>query len=108
MKKIKDLEASDFPGVDEKKFYEWKQRQKNASLIGIIGNLLSLILIIVLGLIYGAIATIVVLIMSRVILYFISHNYSRLTKELEKELGITPESIKAARQGVVVKLKDKK
>ena len=96
MKKIKDLKPPDFPGVDTQKFYEWKQVTESASTKVNIVAPFSLIVTIVFGIMSGGVGAIIGLGLWVWIVYLINRKPNRLAREL----GITHEAIKRARQGI--------
>jgi tetratricopeptide (TPR) repeat protein len=97
MRKIKDLRASDFPGVDPKKFDEWKQAALDASkkqrVVWIVLGLLNLILIFTgVGVFLGGF-----------LLLFILFLIARTPNRLLKEAGLTHADIRrAARRSIGV------
>lgn len=101
MKKIKDLEPSDFPSVNVIKFYEWKKaKMKASSILKIVDVLGSIFIIIPLGLKFGGIGALTGLIVG-IIINKIVLNFSN---KLGKEIGIIPEAIKAVLKEEVEKV----
>jgi hypothetical protein len=96
MRKIEDLRASDFPGVDPKKFDEWKQAELDASkkrrIVWIVMILINLALIFTgVGVFLGGL-----------LLFLILFLIARTPNRLLKEAGLTHADIKRARQSVGV------
>jgi len=96
MRKIKDLRASDFPGVDPKKLDEWKQAVLDASkkqrVVWIVLGLLNLILIFTgVGVFLGGF-----------LLLFILFLIARTPNRLLKEAGLTHADIRRACRSIGV------
>lgn len=95
MKKIKDLQATDFPGVDPQKFYEWKEAAesaaRNGTIFWIVFIIVNLILLITTG-VFVFIGIIPLIL----IFFFINRKQRRLSKEL----GLTREVLRRSSQGI--------
>lgn len=91
MKKFADLNAEDFPGIEQDKFYEWKNAVHTANTYtGVI-----FVALIVVNIILFATTGSIMLggLLLLVPLFFINRKPNRLAKEL----GITRQRIKEAR-----------
>jgi hypothetical protein len=95
MKKRKDLEASDFPGVNTEKFNEWKQVSKSASKKSIIAMVIY-IPILILGIVGGVLGIVLLFALLILVLYLLNRKPNRLATEL----GITGEVMKRAIRGI--------
>jgi hypothetical protein len=91
MKKFADLTAEDFPGVDENKFYEWKNAIHAANTYTALIFLALIVVNVILIATTGSIMLGGLLLL--IPLFFINRKPNRLAKEL----GITRQRIKEAR-----------
>jgi len=92
MRKVQDLTAADFPGVDPGRFEEWKQALKDAerNTIYLLAGLV--VLNIVLYLVFDSIM------LGGLLLLLVFFFIWRTPNRLAKELGLTNASIRAARK----------
>jgi len=96
MKKIIDLQPSDFPGVNPQKFEEWKQATHYASRRT---NIVWIVLIVVNSILFiSRIGGPLVYFLLCIIAIAITGFIQRPTMSLLKELGMTQADIKRVRQ----------
>ena len=96
MKKVKDLTAADFPGVDPQQFANWHQAELKASQQRII--VLVVMITINIALIFTGIGVFFGGLLLLLILYLIARTPNRLLKAA----GLTHIDVKRARQGNIV------
>lgn len=100
MKALKDLAASDFPGVDSKRFDEWKQAQLavNKAMMWspfvVFGTMAVTV-----PLIGGAIGWLLPVIAYFAFMFSYARPLGKRAKDLSKELGIDGAAIRRARKG---------
>jgi len=97
MKKIRDLEAKDFPGANIDKFQEWKNAQKERTKKSYIDTPIAIVLIISIFIFKGVLPMLLFGIgIVSIIVYSLPTTIKIL--KLQKELGITSKDIKKARK----------
>jgi hypothetical protein len=94
LKKIKDMTADDFPGIDQAKFEKWKAGKINENLFHMIGIIIFFVLIIIQSFIFGTIGYVhpysaLILFISMLVVFWpnITGKIRRL-KKLAKELNM--------------------
>ena len=97
MKKIRDLEAKDFPGVNIVKFQEWKNAQKERTKKSYIDTPIALVLILSIFIFKGFLPFILFIIGVISLLAYSLPTTIKILK-LQKELGITLKDIQKARK----------
>lgn len=95
MKKLKDLQSTDFPGVDPQKFYEWKAAVDSTARISNIFWIIFIIVNVIL-LITTGVFVFIGIIPLILIFFFINRKQRRLSKEM----GLSREVIKHAIRGI--------
>ena len=100
MKPLKDLAASDFPGVDSKRFDEWKQAQLavNKAMTWppfvVFGTM-----VVTVPLIGGAIGWLLPIISYFAFMFSYARPQGKKAKDLSKDLGFDVAAIRRARRG---------
>jgi hypothetical protein len=97
MKKIRDLEAKDFPDVNIDKFQEWKNAHKESVKKSYIGTPILLVLILILIIFKGFLPSMLFGI-GFIVLVIYNVTTSIKINKLQKELGITAKDIRKARK----------
>ena len=95
MKKLKDLKASDFPGVNPEKFYEWKKVSSRTATKAII-----VMLIYIIAIIFRLISGVLGIVIAFALMIFVIYLMSRKSNRLFRELGITREELKRTKLGI--------
>jgi len=94
MRKIEELQASEFPGVDPEKFDDWKleaqRARKNTTTLLIVLVILNIILLIAAG----------ALALGGIFLFLALYLINRRPNQLLKELGLTPMDVVRARRNL--------
>ena len=99
MKKFSELTAADFPGINEKKFKEWKEAVNTSNKNFLIALIVLILINIVLFLLFKTILLGGILFLIVLAVIFNKPN------KLFKELGISRSDIKRARSGEKVEVK---
>ena len=101
MKAFKELAASDFPGVDPKKFEEWKQAQ--LAVFKVMNTWAPIVvfgtMVVTVPLIGGAIGWLLPVIAYFVLMLSYGRPLGKRAKDLGKEVGIDGAAIRRARKG---------
>ncbi|MFC1760161.1 hypothetical protein ACFLZD_01410 [Candidatus Neomarinimicrobiota bacterium] len=97
MKKLTDLDVSDFPNVDKDKFQEWKNAQEERAKKSKIDTPGAIILILIVVFFRGFIPSLIFGIGLIALLIYSLPTTLKLIK-IQKELGITAKDIRKARK----------
>ncbi|RLD25846.1 MAG: hypothetical protein DRI75_12730 [Bacteroidetes bacterium] len=97
MKKIRDLEAKDFPDVNIEKFQEWKNAQRERTKKSYIDTPIVLVMILSIFIFDGFLPVILFVIGTIAVLVYSLPTTIKIIR-LQKELGITAKDIRKARK----------
>jgi len=97
MKKILELEASDFPNVDKERFQEWKDAQKERAKKSKIDTPVAIVLILIVILFRGFLPALIFGV-GVIALLIYSLPTSLKVMRIQKELGISARDVQKARR----------